>query len=356
MADKIKVLVVDDASFMVKALREILESDSGIEVVGSARNGEDALDKIKQLQPDVVTLDVDMPVMDGIKAIRHIMIQSPVPIVMLSSLHGHGDITFEALRLGVVDFLPKPSGAISLDIHEQGLQIVERVKIAAAERIENVHRVRLAKVDAREGLAERYGYRTLDHLVAIGTTLGGPNTVIRLMSKLSPDLPAAVVIIQEISPTILPEFVKQFNEYTLWRVEVGGENRVLEAGVCYICPYSEPMTVQINENQEPCLRSGDNLEKPLDALLSSAAGIFEKNSVGVLLTGVGDDGKEGFSRMKERSGITIVQNTETCVYPNLAQCAIEHGNVDIVATGNELWDQIEEAISTRVPEGLAVTQ
>ncbi len=356
MADKIKVLVVDDASFMVKALREILESDSGIEVVGSARNGQDALNKIKQLQPDVVTLDVDMPVMDGIKAIRHIMIQSPVPIVMLSSLHGHGDITFEALRLGVVDFLPKPSGAISLDIHEQGRQIVERVKIAAAERIENVQRVKLAEVDARDRLVERYGYRTLDYLVAVGTTLGGPNTIIRLMSKLSSDLPAAVVIIQEIAPTVLPAFASRFDEYTSWRVEVGEDNTVLESGVCYICPYSEPMTVQINENQEPCLRRGDNLEKPLNALLSSAADIFERNSIGVLLTGIGDDGKEGFSRMKQKSGTTIVQNTETCVYPNLAQCAIEHGDVDVVVAGNELRDQIEAAISSRAPVGLTVTR
>ncbi len=113
MSDKIKVLIVDDASFMVKALTNILKSDSGIEVVGNAKNGREALEKIRQLRPDVVTLDVDMPIMDGISAVRHIMINEPVPIVMLSSLFDHGEITFEALRLGVVDFLPKPSGAIS---------------------------------------------------------------------------------------------------------------------------------------------------------------------------------------------------------------------------------------------------
>jgi len=132
MDEKIKVLIVDDAAFMVKAIKEIMEADSRIEVVGSARNGQEGLEMIKSLKPDVITLDVDMPVMDGIRAVRHIMIECPVPIVMLSSLSAHGEITFEALRLGVVDFLPKPSGAISKDIHRSRNEIIDRVKIAAS--------------------------------------------------------------------------------------------------------------------------------------------------------------------------------------------------------------------------------
>ncbi|MDH5324637.1 MAG: response regulator [Gammaproteobacteria bacterium] len=346
MAKKIKVLIVDDASFMVKALRDILESDDEIEVVGSARNGQDALDKIPELQPDVVTLDVDMPVMDGVRAIRHIMIKCPIPIVMLSSLFSHGDITFEALRLGVVDFLPKPSGAISTDIHSQGHQIIDRVKIAAAENIRNVHRVKLNKVDVRDQLVERYGFQMLDHLVTIGTTLGGPNTVIRIMSELSPDLPMAVVAIQEIEPRILPAFVKEFNEYTAWKVEEGKEGTILEQGVCYVCSYSEPMIVQLNSNQEPCLMRGTNGKKPLNALFQSAADVFEQNTVGVLLTGVGNDGEEGFSHIKKKSGVTIAQNTETCVYPNLTQCAIEYGVVDFVANDGDLHSKIATVVNT----------
>lgn len=346
MADKIKVLIVDDASFMVKALRDILESDDEIEVVGSARNGQDALEKIPELKPDVVTLDVDMPVMDGIRTIRHIMIKCPVPIVMLSSLFSHGDITFEALRLGVVDFLPKPSGAISTDIHDQGHHIIDRVKIAAAENIYNVHRVKLTKVNVRDQLVERYGFQMLDHLVTFGTTLGGPNTVIRIMSELSPDYPMAVVAIQEIEPKILPAFVKEFNDYTSWKVEVGKEGAVLEQGVCYVCSYNEPLTVQLNSNQEACLMPGDGAEEPLNALFSSAAEVFEHNTVGVLLTGVGDDGEQGFANIKRKSGITIAQNTETCVYPNLTQCAIEHGVVDYVVRDTELCQKISDVVTT----------
>ena len=346
MPDKIKVLIVDDASFMVKALADILRSDSDLEVVGSAKNGQEALEKIKQLKPDVVTLDVDMPVMDGISAVRHIMIQEPVPIVMLSSLFNHGDITFEALRLGVVDFLAKPSGAISLDIHEQGHKIIDRVKIAAAERIENVRRVKLNKIDAREDLSETYGYKDLDHIVTIGTTLGGPNTIIRLMSQLSPQIPAAVVVIQEIEPSILPAFVNEFNKYTLWKVEAGVDGKILEAGCCSICSYNEPMTIQVNQSQEGILRLNPDTTKPLDALFSSAAQAFEQNAIGVLLTGVGAEGEQGFQEIKSRAGTTIAQNTDTCVYPNLTQCAIESGVVDVVGDADELSWQIEKAIGS----------
>ncbi len=344
MKEMTKVLVVDDAAFMVNALREILESDPDVEVVGTARNGKDALEKIKDLQPDVVTLDVDMPVMDGIKTIRHVMIESPVPIVMLSSLFNHGDITFEALRLGVVDFLPKPSGAISRDIHQQGNRITERVKIAAAEKIENVRRVKLAKIEAGERMTELYGYKMLDYMIALGTSLGGPNTIIRILSRLSPDLPAAIVVIQEIMPNILPEFVNEFNAYTPWRVEVGRKDRQVEPGVCYICSNQEPLIVKVNSNQEVYLADSNNPQRPLDALFASVAESFEKNAIAVLLTGVGDDGRNGFSKVREMSGVTIVQKAETCVYPNLTQCAIEAGVVDIIADADDLPEHIESAI------------
>jgi two-component system, chemotaxis family, protein-glutamate methylesterase/glutaminase len=170
--EKIKVLVVDDAAFMVKAVSELLESDPDIEILGSAKNGQDGLQKIKTLHPDVVTLDIDMPVMDGVTAIRHIMIEAPVPIVVLSSLFSDGAITFEALRLGVVDFLPKPSGAISRDIHRAKQQLIDRVKLASVVNMQNIRRVKLSQWDSREGLAERYGFQPLDYLLAIGTTLG----------------------------------------------------------------------------------------------------------------------------------------------------------------------------------------
>jgi len=344
VGEKIKVLIVDDATFMVKAIREILESDPEIEVVGTAKNGLECLKMINELKPDVITLDVDMPVMDGIKTVRHIMIESPVPVVMLSSLSEHGDITFEAIRLGVVDFLPKPSGAISHDIHDVRQQIIDRVKIAAAVTMKNIHRVKLKTQDGSDELNDRYRYQTLDYIVTIGTTLGGPNTVINMMSRLPSALPATMVVIQEIAPKIVPAFAKQFAEQTPWRVEAAEPGKVLEQGVCYICSNEKPLVVERNSNNEVCLSENGNKEQPLNELFSSASNVFGTNTIGVLLTGIGDDGTAGFSKIRENSGITIAQSTSTCVYPNLTQCAIENGKVDYVVDGNAIASQIESVV------------
>lgn len=336
MSKKISVLIVDDAGFMVKALTDLLKTDPNIEVVGSARDGKDALNKIKELSPDVITLDVDMPIMDGIHTIKHIMIESPVPIVMLSSLFEHGDITFEALRLGVVDFLPKPSGAVSRDIQDVKYEVIERVKIAASQKIENVRRVRLKQWDASEAITDRYRYQSLEYMIAVGTTLGGPNTVINLMSHLSSDLPAAIFVVQELAKGILPSFLEKFNTYTPWRVEEAFDGRVIEQGVCYISSYNKPFVVEVNEENIPILKQLAGEVKSIDLLFSSISDVFGDHAIGVLLTGVGDDGKEGMAAIKGEGGSTIAQTVETCVYPNLTQCAIDRGVVDHIVNSDEL--------------------
>ncbi|WP_207690177.1 response regulator [Desulfonema limicola] len=260
--EKIRVLVVDDTAFMRKAVTQLLETDPDIEVAGSASNGLEALKMIRKLKPDVITLDIDMPVMDGLTAIRHIMICCPVPIVALSSLSAQGSVTFEALRLGVVDFVPKPSGAVSPDISSSAKQIINRVKIACSMTMGNVRRVRLPKkwsTDMR--LANLYRYYPLEYAVVLGTTLGGPNTVIRLLSRLSPTVPAAVLVIQEISPTIIHSFAARFNEYVPWKVEVAQTGMLMEQGTCYICSNEFSMSIMTNENEEPFLTVNKGIKK-----------------------------------------------------------------------------------------------
>jgi two-component system chemotaxis response regulator CheB len=341
VAEKIKVLVVDDARFMVNAISEILNADSTIEVIGFASNGQLALEKIKMLQPDVITLDVDMPVMDGIKAIRHIMLECPVPIVMLSSLFTNGAIVFEALRLGVVDFLPKPSGAISQDIYQEKQKIIARVKIAAAINITNIHRVRIQPIKALNSLTSHYDFQHLERLLVLGTTLGGPNTSMGIFSKLCPKLSTAAIIVQEISPKILPAFVTEFNKYSAWKICEATEGSLLESGVCYVASNQYALTVEVNANNEFFLKRSELIEKPLTTLFSSAANVFGKQTIGVLLTGVGDDGWEGFLTIKKMLGITLAQKSERCVYPNLVECAIEKGTVDKIVTESELVNELE---------------
>lgn len=361
MEEKIKVLVVDDAAFMRRAVTRILNSDPGIEVVDSAQNGQEGLEKIKKLRPDVVTLDIDMPVMDGLTAIRHIMIESPVPVVVLSSLFKDGAITFDALRLGVVDFVPKPSGAISTDIDKTKQQIIDRVKMACAVNQRNIRRVHLPRWDIKKDLADRYRYYPLDYLLAMGTSLSGPNTVIRLLSKLPPTLPAAVVVVQEISPRIIRAFVEKFDEHVPWKVEVAREDTPLEQGTCYIGTNEYSLRLGLNAAGAVCLKSGTPVEQPLNLLFSSAADIFQRQTIGVLLTGTGDDGAEGLTRIRKHSGITMAQATRCCVYPNLTDNAIEKGTIDFVLDEKRLPGAIESAmkpqpgIADEKPTGFGAT-
>jgi two-component system chemotaxis response regulator CheB len=338
----IKVLVVDDTAFMRKAIPQILETDPGIKVVDSAKNGLEALNKIQQIHPDVVTLDIDMPVMDGLTAIKHIMIKSPVPIVALSSLFHDGAITFEALRLGVLDFVPKPSGAISPDIDKSKQQLIDRIKMAFSMRLDNVHRARLPKKwDTKKRLEKLYKFYPLEYIITIGTTLAGPNTVIRLLSKLPPTLPAAIVVVQEISPKIISSFVAQFNEHVPWNVEKVSHNAVLEQGSCYIASNENTVSIRLNEKGEICLNVAPQSNYPLNEFFSSAARVFRQNTTGVLLSGIGDDGAEGFGNIKKELGITMVKDADCCVYPNLTDNAIRQGVVDMILDENQLISALE---------------
>jgi two-component system chemotaxis response regulator CheB len=345
MERKIRVLIVDDAMFMRKAISEIIGKDPELEVVDTARNGLEGLEKIKKLNPDVVTLDIDMPIMDGLTSIRHIMIQSPIPIVVLSSLFYDGAITFDALRLGVVDFVPKPSGAISTDINTSQQIIIDRIKMAASVRMGNVRRVKLKGYDidksAKCGL-NNISTNSLEHLIAIGTNLSGPNTVIRLMAQIPNTLPASIIVVQEISTRILSSFVEQFNRHTAWHVEVAQNGKALYPGVCYIHSNEKGLKIGQNGQGDPVIEIDDKpTTEPLNHFFTSAADTFGQKTIGVLLTGTGIDGSEGFSRIREKAGITIAQDKKCCVYPNLTENVVEKNLVDMVIDEGKLPDTIK---------------
>jgi two-component system chemotaxis response regulator CheB len=344
MNRKIRALVIDDAAFMRRAVTDILESDSQIEVVGTAGNGLEGLQKIKRLSPDVVTLDMDMPVMDGLSAIRHIMIESPVPVVVLSSLFNDGAVTFDALRLGSVDFLPKPSGAVSGCLGVVRRQIVDRVKMATSVKMGNIRRVRLER-QLRTDRFARYGYRPLEYLIVFGTTIGGPNTVIRILSQLPPQLPAAVVVLQEISPKILPAFVDRFNDMVPWQVEAVRDGMDLVQGTCAIGSNQVGLRVETNATGEPTLRVCGPCAQPLNRLFASAADTFKENTIGVLLSGTGDDGAQGFRSIRDASGVTIAQDRVSCVYPNLTDNAIRLGTVDVVLDEDRMLGALRSMVA-----------
>ncbi len=333
-AGKIKVLIVDDASFMRKAILGMLAGDEQIEVVGTACNGQDGLEKIRQLKPDVVTLDIDMPIMDGITSIRHIMIKSPVPVVVLSSMFSDGVITFDALRLGVVDFIPKPSGAVSTDIDRSQQHLIDRIKMASEVNLANIRRVRLPQLE--QNRPPDHGCLPLDYLVAVGTTLSGPNTIIRLLASLPPALPAAVVIVVEMSAKVLSAFVDRFNMLVPWEVVVAKDGMELKSGHCYISSCQESIRIRELADGTVCLRKVENSSEPLNQLFMSAADVFQQNTIGILLTGIGTDGADGFSHILSHAGVTMAQDSKSCVFPNLTDNAIKRGTVSNILNESEL--------------------
>ena len=332
---KIKVLIVDDASFMRKAILKMLEGDPQIEVVGTASNGLEGLERIRQLKPDVVTLDIDMPIMDGITSIRHIMIKSPVPVVVLSSMFSDGAITFDALRLGVVDFIPKPSGAVSTDIDRSQQHLIDRIKMASEVNLANIRRVRLPRREEVE-LRATDSTLPLDYLLAIGTTLSGPNTIIRLLTHLPPSLPAAVVIVVEMSSRVLSAFVERFNMLVPWEIEVATDGREIKPGHCYISSCQESIRLQELTDGTICLKKVENSSEPLNQLFMSTADIFQQKTIGILLTGIGTDGADGFAHIRDLDGVTMAQDSKSCVFPNLTDNAIKRGTVSDILDEAEL--------------------
>jgi len=349
MNNTVKVLVVDDTLFMRKAMTQMLERDPQIEVVGAAKNGLEAIEMVKSSRPDVVTMDIDMPVMNGLTSTKHIMIECPVPVVVLSSLTNDGVVTFEALRLGVVDFVPKPSGAVSADISAAEQIIIDRIKIALSVNLENICRVWIKKQwNREERLSNLYGFYPMDHLITVGTTLSGPNTVIRLVTNLPPTLPAAIVVVQEISPRIIESFVTEFNENVPWKVVVARDGMKLEQGTCYIGSTDMPVEISYDKRGDPCLKAAEDIDSPLDRLFASAAEVFHQHSIGVLLTGVGNDGTKGFTAIRNARGLTIAQAAECCVYPNLTETAIISGVVDKVLDEYYIADYIRSIMADTV--------
>ncbi|HDM76947.1 MAG TPA: response regulator [Deltaproteobacteria bacterium] len=336
MSDIIKVLIVDDASLMQKILGKILSEDPEINVVGYAKNGLECLEKIEEYNPDVISLDIDMPLMDGLTTVKHIMIEKPTPTVVVSSMTQTGYVTFEALRLGVIDFIPKPSGSVSLDMEAQKNILKNRIKLSAGIQIKKVKRVWFKN----NGTKSKHflGNSQPDKIVGIGTSLGGPNTIIRIVSSLYSDFDGAILAMQEIDPQILPAFCSYFDEIAPIKVVPSEDSIPLRSGVCYLVSNKCEVEIEENEREGKVLRIRKSLKDPISCMFNSIASHFRENSMGILLTGIGSDGIDGLRAIINAGGMTIAQEEECCVFPNLTQSAIEHGVVQQILPDREIPD------------------
>jgi len=349
---KIKVLIVDDSAFMRKAIRQILESDPLIEVIGIARNGEDALEKLRELTPDVVTLDISMPHMDGLTCLRHIMSTHPLPVVMISSLTQEGaQETFRALELGAVDFIPKLSGTISLDISKQKNEIIAKVKAAAFAKVKKgaPGRPVLTKPEISFKRLKRKAVVS-QKAVTIGVSTGGPQTLIKIIPYLPKDLPASLLIVQHMPPNFTRAFAERLNATSDIEIKEAEAGDVVEEGRGYLAPGDYHMTVAkralgkgaiIRLSKEP----SNALHRPsVDVTMSSVAELYGENTVGVILTGMGSDGAKAMVEVKRRGGKTIAQDEASSIIFGMPKAAIERGCVDKVVNVSEIAGAIVEAV------------
>ncbi len=340
----IKALIVDDAPIMRKAIQQIVGKSGQIEVVGTAANGQECLHKIDELQPDVITLDIDMPVMNGITALKNIMVRHQKPVVIISSLVRDGYFAFEALRLGVVDFIPKPSRTSGEDWEREENLVRMRVLLASGMQVKRMRRVRRRKLAQSQQNSKRGVPMAA---VLMGTNLAGPNAIMHIITNLPRDFPGAVIAIQEIHPQILGPFCTYFNAISPLEVHPVSDGCRLLAGRVYVGSTFTGIQIDPFPGGGYVLRVSDSAISPIDTLFESAAHHFKENSCGVLMTGVGSDGAEGLRKIKSRGGLTIGQKQECCAYPNLVQNAFDENVLDKLLPRKGIAHQLHHWVQER---------
>ena len=345
----IRVLIVDDSSFMRQELTRLISDDPEIEVIGTAFDGAHALKKIAALKPDVVTLDIEMPQMDGLTALKHIMITNPVPVVIISSLTQKGaETTLEAIQLGAVEVIPKPSGTISLDIKAQKEEII--VKIKAANKVDCS---KIRRVSPPPPVVKKSVYSTVgtdcNHIVAIGVSTGGPQTLMKIIPQLPGDLPAAVMVVQHMPPVFTNSFATRLDSVSNLSVkEAENNDRILEGHV-YIAPGGYHMTTSKNAKTiDIGLEPSNTLHRPsVDVMFESLVGSHIKHLTGVILTGMGKDGAIGLQQIHNKGFKTIGESEKSAIVYGMPREAANLGAVDFVLDRDAIAEKIIELVAKK---------
>ncbi len=352
----VSVLVVDDSSFIRKRICEILEADGHIEVIGAASNGREAVAMAQDLRPDVITMDVEMPVMDGITAVRHIMSQRPCPILMFSSLTTKGaQATLDALEAGAVDFLPKNMDDISTDREFAKRQLRARVRLIGARGLdekrplaaEPVSRPERSPGASHAGEALRAGVDLNRYeLLLIGTSTGGPAALPRVLSQLPSDFPLPIVLLQHMPGSFTPPFAQRLDNLCQIAVKHAADRDRLTSGVAVLAPGGAQLEIErkagayIVRVREA---TKEQTYKPcVDMTFASAARAVNGKVLAIVLTGMGADGREGAKELKEKGATIWAQDEATCVVAGMPVAVAEAGLADRVLPLDEIGALLRE--------------
>lgn len=355
MTEKIKVLVVDDSALMRKSLKEIIMTDLSLEVIGTARDGKDAIEKVRELEPDVITMDINMPVMDGLTSMQYILEEYPeIPVIMISSLTAEGALTtFEALELGAFDYVTKPSGTVSSNLHIVGREIIQKIKMAYKHMNKKSIRDRMKrqknakipkKVTTKSELISENNEVT--KVVAIGISTGGPSTLMEVLPMLPQDLNAAVVIVQHMPPSFTSSFAKRLNDACRIPIKEAEAGDVLQKGRGYLAPGGHHLVVRgqggiIRLTNSPKTIFMPSVNVMMESMLDAYGG---EKVIGVLMTGMGDDGVDAMIKIRNAGGVTIAEDESTAVVFGMPREAIERGGAEIVVPSYKMADAIVKAI------------
>jgi len=348
VGEKVSVLIVDDSALVRQLLVDMISQDDELEVAGIARNGVEAIKLTVELDPDVVTMDIHMPEMDGLAALEYIMKKSPRPVVMLSALVKKGAApTLRALELGAVDFIAKPT-QFPTSVNEVREDVLNKIKAAAHSRAREIwEQARKAKPPKKVKIKRvTVGGAKL---VVMGASAGGPRALAEIVPALPEDLPAALIIVQHMPEPFTGSFAERLNSKANIEVREAEQGEELEPGLGFVVPGGQDMVFEKIGGDKVRTRllptvARHGASPVIDVTMESAAQVYGERTVGVLLSGMGSDGAMGLGMIRDAGGDTIAQNEETCLVFGMPKAAIERKLVSEVLP----LDKIAEAIVARL--------
>lgn len=350
-SSKIRVLVIDDSAFMRKTITDILKTDENIQVLDTARNGQEGLLKAASLKPDIITLDVEMPGMNGLETLNELIKLKPVPkVIMVSGLtHEGGENTIGALELGAVDFVTKPSfSALSFNIDALKDELLKKINSIGRSKFRNYP---VPQLEAKK-LPEKSTYNeelklsgNLKYIIAIGISTGGPRALQEVLPHLPANIPAAVLVVQHMPPSFTTSLSARLNSLSEINVKEAEEGDILKAGWAYIAPGDYHMILK--NTLESSYKISLNKDAPVsghrpsvNVMMNSVAESGHNKLIAVMMTGMGNDGSEGMLRIKKAGGRTIAQDESTCVVYGMPKSAVNAGAVDKIVPLQSIASEI----------------
>lgn len=344
--EPLKVLVVDDSKMIRRVLCDIINSDTHKKVIGEASNGEEALELLRKLNPDVITLDINMPVMDGLTTLKHIMINNPTPTVMISALTQEGaSETFDALKYGAIDFLPKPSQVKGGDLKSQQSEILRKIDLVADVQIESVRYLRRPLKEKNTHSKKNFG--KCQCLLALGASEGGYGALLNVIPGLRRDLFASFIAVMHQAPHHLDAFARYLDQCSRLDIDRAIDGTVVQNGTCYLAASTEYVTLRDNGDQLVLQVNASPFPTrhgAINRVMGSVSQVLQSNAAGAILTGTGDDGLDGLGKIIDGGGEAFIQDPRSCLFKETPMVAAKRYDVENLVSDKQMAGAINAYI------------